>query len=321
MAQIRIAYDRVPGESCDTYVCLLIPAGTSTAQLSGVTDEDPTTDSRLPWKDETMAGLGKDREAAGATAAGSSSGSGTPTAGTGTPTTSTAGGSSSPTPTGSPSAQTHEVVTNREVVHEQDSGEYERGLQRGREEGLRQGYSATDPATEQRRKEAYGGLNLGASFFGWLVAIALTILLTGILSAIATGISDASELDISTAELRSQAGTVGMVTGIVLLVVLMIGYYAGGYVAGRMSRFDGVKQGIGVWVIGLLVTIVVAVITAIAGAEYDVFKYIPSIPIPTDTLTQSGLIALGAVLLGTLLAAIIGGKVGQRYHTKVDRIS
>ena len=321
MAQIRIAYDRVPGESCDTYVCLLIPAGTSTAQLSGVTDEDPTTDSRLPWKDETMAGLGKDREASGATAADSSSGSGIPAAGTGTPTTSTAGGSSSLTPTGSPSAQTHEVVTNREVVHEQDSGEYERGLQRGREEGLRQGYSATDPATEQRRKEAYGGLNLGASFFGWLVAIALTILLTGILSAIATGISDASELDISTAELRSQAGTVSMVTGIVLLVVLMIGYYAGGYVAGRMSRFDGVKQGIGVWVIGLLVTIVVAVITAIAGAEYDVFNYIPSIPIPTDTLTESGLIALGAVLLGTLVAAIIGGKIGQRYHTKVDRIS
>lgn len=269
-----------------------------------------------------MAELGKDREASGATAAGSSSGSSTPTGGTGTPSaTSTTSGTSSLTPTGSPPDHTHEVVKNREVVHEHDNGDYERGLQRGREEGLMKGYSATDPATEQRRKEAYGGLNLGASFFGWLVAIALTILLTGILSAIATGISGASELDISTAELRSEAGTVGMVTGIVLLVVLMIGYYAGGYVAGRMSRFDGVKQGIGVWVIGLLVTIVVAVITAVAGAEYDVFKYIPSIPIPTDTLTQSGLIALGAVLLGTLLAAILGGKVGQRYHTKVDRIS
>ena len=281
-----------------------------------------------------MAGLGKDREASGATAAGSSAGSstptstGTPTSSTGTPVTSTSStsGSSSLTPTTSTHGETSEVVTEREVVHEQDSGDYERGLQRGREEGLRQGYSATDPATEQRRKEAYGGLNLGASFFGWLVAIGLTILLTGILSAIAAGLSDnftrASELDISTAEFRSEAtGTVGLVTGIVLLVVLMIGYYAGGYVAGRMSRFDGVKQGIGVWVIGLLVTIVVAVITAVASAQYDVFRYIPSIPIPTDTLTQSGLITLGVVLLGTLLAAIIGGKVGQRYHTKIDRVS
>jgi amino acid transporter len=258
-----------------------------------------------------MAGLGKDREASGATAASGSSAGSTPTSSSDTSRFSSAGPDYG--------------HTEREVVHEHDTGEYERGLQRGREEGLREGYSATDPAAEQRRKDAYGGLNLGASFFGWLVAIALTILLTGILSAIAAGLADkftrASELDISTAEFRSEAGTVGMVTGIVLLVVLMIGYYAGGYVAGRMSRFDGVKQGIGVWVIGLLVTIVVAVITAVAGAEYDVFRYIPSIPIPTDTLTQSGLIALGAVLLGTLLAAIVGGKVGQRYHTKVDRIS
>ena len=276
-----------------------------------------------------MAGLDKDREASGATAAGSNVGSSTPTSSTGTPTstgtpvtsTSSTSGSSSLTPTTSTHGETGEVVTEREVVHEQDSGDYERGLQRGREEGLREGYRAVDPDAEQRRKDAYGGLNIGASFFGWLVAVALTILLTGILSAVATGIGDASNLDISTAELRSDAGTVGLVTGIVLLVVLMIGYYAGGYVAGRMSRFDGVKQGIGVWVIGLLVTIVVAVITAVAGSEYDVFRYIPSIPIPTDTLTSSGLIALGAVLLGTLLAAIIGGKVGQRYHTKVDRIS
>lgn len=176
-------------------------------------------------------------------------------------------------------------------------------------------------SAEDRRKAAYGGLNVGASFFGWLVAIALTILLTGILSAIAAGISTGSSLDISQREVRGAAGDVGLVTGIVLLVVLMIGYYAGGYVAGRMSRFDGVKQGIGVWVIGLIVTIIVAIITAIAGSQYDVFRYIPSIPIPTDTLTTSGIIALVVVLLGTLLAAILGGKVGQRYHTKVDRIS
>ena len=260
-----------------------------------------------------MAGLGKDREASGATAAGGSTASGGSSTSRSTPTTTTTSGTAGSTSVPSTSSQ--------QVVHDSDGREYERGLERGREEGRREGYGSTDPAGEQRRKDAYGGLNIGASFFGWLVAVALTILLAGILSAIATGIGDASDLDITTSELRSSAGTVGLVTGIVLLVVLMIGYYAGGYVAGRMSRFDGVKQGIGVWVIGLLVTVVVAVITAIAGSEYDVFRYIPSIPIPTDTLTSSGLIALGAVLLGTLLAAIIGGKVGQRYHTKVDRIS
>ncbi|MEJ7690695.1 MAG: hypothetical protein WKF76_09855 [Nocardioidaceae bacterium] len=47
----------------------------------------------------------------------------------------------------------------------------------------------------------------------------------------------------------------------------------------------------------------------------------PSIPIPTDTATWGGIITLAAVLLGTLLAAVVGGKVGQRYHTKVDRVT
>ncbi|MEJ7744895.1 MAG: hypothetical protein WKF73_21580 [Nocardioidaceae bacterium] len=47
----------------------------------------------------------------------------------------------------------------------------------------------------------------------------------------------------------------------------------------------------------------------------------PNLPIPTDTLTSGGLIALAAVLAGTLLAAFVGGKVGQRYHSKIDRIT
>ena len=41
---------------------------------------------------------------------------------------------------------------------------------------------------------------------------------------------------------------------------------------------------------------------------------------PTDAATTGGLIALAAVVLGTLLAAFVGGKVGNRYHRKVDRV-
>ncbi len=196
------------------------------------------------------------------------------------------------------------------------NADYDRGVERGRADSHA---TADRHGAEERRKEAYGGLNIGASFFGWLVAVALTILLTGILSAIAG--ASYENLNLTPGDAKGAAGTVALTTGIALLVVLMIGYFAGGYVAGRMSRFDGAKQGIGVWVIGLVVTIIVAIIGAVAGSQYNVFKYVPTIPIPTDTLTTSGIIALVVVLLGTLLAAIVGGKVGQRYHTKVDRIS
>jgi hypothetical protein len=46
----------------------------------------------------------------------------------------------------------------------------------------------------------------------------------------------------------------------VLLVLLLISYFAGGYVAGRMARFDGAKQGIAVWLWALIVAVIVAIL-------------------------------------------------------------
>jgi hypothetical protein len=118
-----------------------------------------------------------------------------------------------------------------------------------------------------------------------------------------------------------QAGTLGIGGGIAVLVVLFLAYLAGGYVAGRMSRFDGARQGIAVWVIGLLVVIVLAVAGAVLGAQYNVLQQLnlPRIPVDEGTATTAGLITLVAILLVTLLGAVIGGKVGERYHRKVDR--
>jgi hypothetical protein len=38
----------------------------------------------------------------------------------------------------------------------------------------------------------------------------------------------------------------------VLLVILFVAYYCGGYAAGRMGRFNGMKQGIAVWLWALV---------------------------------------------------------------------
>lgn len=174
---------------------------------------------------------------------------------------------------------------------------------------------------EEARREKFGGFNLGADFFGWLVAIALTILLVGIIGAIAAAVG--SSLNVNQTDAQRQAGSFGLGAAIVLLVTLMIAYYTGGYVAGRMSRFDGGRQGVGVWLIGLVVTLLVAGLGAIFGSSYNVLQRVnvPSMPIPTETATWGGIITLAAVLLGTLLAAFLGGKVGHRYHDRVDRVT
>lgn len=167
--------------------------------------------------------------------------------------------------------------------------------------------------------EKFGGANAGATFFGWLVAVGVAVLLTGLVGAVAAGVSDARDLTQSDAQ--RQAGTVGLASAIVLAVVLLIGYYAGGYVAGRMSRYDGGRQGFAVWLLGVVVTVIAVVVGWAFGAKYNVLDRVdlPRIPIPHDQVTTGGVLTGIVVLAGTLLAAVAGGKVGQHYHTRVDR--
>ncbi len=188
--------------------------------------------------------------------------------------------------------------------------------------GERRGRASDRESSEQleaNRHDEFGGFNLGADFFGWLVAIALTVLIASIVGAIAAAVG--ASLHVNQTDAERKAGTLGLATAIALLVILMIAYYAGGYVAGRMSRYDGARQGVGVWLIGLIVTLLAVGLGALFGAQYNIFQRVdlPSMPVPTDTATWGAIIALAAVLVGTLVAAVLGGKVGQRYHTKIDR--
>lgn len=169
-----------------------------------------------------------------------------------------------------------------------------------------------------RQRDEFGGFNWGAAFFGWLVAVGMAALLASLLSAASVAIGLTEGIDEGDA--AANADTIGIVGGVLFLCVVGLAYYAGGYVAGRMSRFDGGRQGLGVWVFGLLATIALAVLGAVAGSEYNVLEQLnlPRIPVDEGDVTTGGAIALAAVLLGTLLAAVLGGKAGQRYHRRVD---
>jgi hypothetical protein len=171
----------------------------------------------------------------------------------------------------------------------------------------------------ERQREEFGGFQWGADFFGWLVAVGIATLLMALLGATgaAVGLTNADATDAT-----DKASTIGIVGGVLLLVVLLLAYYAGGYVAGRMARFNGPRQGFGVWLIGLLVTIGLAVAGVLFGAKYNILSglNLPRIPVDEGSLTTAGLIALAAVVIGTLLAALAGGKAGTHFHRKVDRV-
>ena len=135
-----------------------------------------------------------------------------------------------------------------------------------------------------RQREEFGGLNWGSAFFGWLVAIGVAVILLAILSAAGTafGLSE----NVSESDANANADTLSIVGGILLIAVLAIAYYCGGYVSGRMLEQLN----------------------------------LPRIPIDEGSLTAGAAIALAAVVIVTLLAAMGGGKAGERYHRRIDRV-
>lgn len=173
-------------------------------------------------------------------------------------------------------------------------------------------------------RERFGGIKWGSAFFGWLTAIGMTVLLSALATAIGLGVGAANTADTqdAAAEATQNADTLGIVGAIALTVILLLAYYCGGYVAGRMARFDGVKQGLAVWLWGLVIAIVVAVLAAVAGSEFNIVGNLggaPEIPVDGSLLTASGLIALAIAVVVPLVGAILGGKAGMHFHRKVDQ--
>jgi hypothetical protein len=173
-------------------------------------------------------------------------------------------------------------------------------------------------ATQDRLRDRFGGRKVGAAFFGWLVAVGMTLLLTTLATAIGVAIGSTMNLDPAGAD----AAPIGVTGGLVLLGVLAVSYFAGGYVAGRLARFDGARNGLLSWLIGLVVYLLAAVAGAwVSTARPDLMIEVrlPAMPGDPSTLTVAGLIALAAVLLVTALAATLGGRAGEGYHRRVDR--
>jgi hypothetical protein len=170
-----------------------------------------------------------------------------------------------------------------------------------------------------RQRDRFGGIQWGSDFFGWLCAIGLASILTALLVAagVALGLSTSDATNANTAQ------QIGLGGGIALLVVLAIAWFCGGYVAGRMARFDGARQGIGVWLWTILAALIVAAVAAIGGTSYDIYARLnlPRIAVGDNTLTAGGAIAGAAAIIVTLLFAVIGGKAGERYHRRVDRLA
>ncbi|GGF50595.1 hypothetical protein GCM10011519_25700 [Marmoricola endophyticus] len=171
--------------------------------------------------------------------------------------------------------------------------------------------------TRQRGEREFGGMKPFCAFFGWLTASGMLVLLTALLAAAGLALDLTDTLDAGSRD----AETIGWGGVVVVLVVVFVAYYCGGYVAGRMARFDGLRQGVAVFGWAVLAAIVVAVLSAIGGAKFDVLQKIDSFPrLPTDlgeTTALAAVLLVGVVVV-SLVAAMLGGLAGMHFHRTVD---
>ncbi|WP_174776214.1 MULTISPECIES: hypothetical protein [unclassified Cryobacterium] len=175
-----------------------------------------------------------------------------------------------------------------------------------------------------KQKEQFGGMRFGTAFFGWLTATGAAVLLTALVvgAGAAVGLGTQADPEQAAGAATENAATVGLIGAIALGVVVFVAYFCGGYVAGRMARFSGAKQGIAVWLWALIVAVVLAVVGAIAGSQFNVLANLnsfPRIPINEGDLALGSIITAIAIAVVSLGGAILGGLAGMRYHRKVDK--
>jgi hypothetical protein len=177
-------------------------------------------------------------------------------------------------------------------------------------------YMEAAEVREARLKEIYGGVDWLGSFIGCVFALVCASVLLLILSSLVL-----VPLGF-TLNLQDRTIDTTIIVGLVLVgLVLFVAYFCGGYVAGRLARFDGGRNGAATVLWGILLSFLLALLGGLLGLESllgvvrtDVMPVIVGLP-------QTGLVGLGIVigaLLLQLLGGFLGGRVGIGYHTRID---
>ena len=178
---------------------------------------------------------------------------------------------------------------------------------------------ASDAVHQERERDLadrYGGFDWWPDFIGWAVALFFTLLFAGIAAAIVGGVGYQLDAPVSGEDPTAQRlGVGGLIGG---LVAVFLGYLVGGYTAGRMARFDGVKNGIGVVIWTVVMAVLLGVLGAVLGDRFDLTQRL-RLDIDRGTLTTAGLVSLAVTLAVMLAGAVLGGKLGASYHRRIDR--
>lgn len=162
--------------------------------------------------------------------------------------------------------------------------------------------------TELPRIEArsrFGGVDPTAILAGTMAAIGTLLLLSSLAGAL-------GRIGYEQGTGRDELSTAGLVAG---LVVLGLSLLFGGYVAGRVARYEGKRN-------GLLTGVLFALLSALVAGLASQSDRVRDLDLPrfldTGTLTVAAIASAVTALIVTLGAATLGGRFGAAYHRRVD---
>ncbi len=170
--------------------------------------------------------------------------------------------------------------------------------------------------TTSVQPRARGGVAFGPVLTGVVVAFGAMFLLSAIVGGVLASVG-LVESDVTAGE----AIDAGIGAGIALVIAQFLSYLWGGYTAGRMARGSGIANGLLVPLIALIVgAIVVGIATALgANANLNLPFTTNQLPLDETTLVDWG-IGIGiASLVAMFLGGALGGGMGARWHTKLER--
>ena len=165
--------------------------------------------------------------------------------------------------------------------------------------------------------KARGGVSFGPILTGVVVAFGAMFLLSALVGGVLAGLGYMENGEISTGE----AIDAGIGAGIALVVAQFLSYLWGGYTAGRMSRGAGAANGFLVPLLAIIVAIAVGGVATALGAEANLnLPFSTSrLPLENDALVDWGVGISIASLVAMFLGGILGGLMGARWHTKLER--
>ncbi len=167
-------------------------------------------------------------------------------------------------------------------------------------------------------RDRFGGADVVAGILGMFAALGTLVFLGALLAAGAGEIPyQLNQIDID-----GNLQEVEIVGALVAIAVIFASFFVGGWAAGRMARYDGGINGVGVALWFILLVAIFGLLGAWFGAEYNAFA---SAGLPdwfaqagADDVTLKAIAGAAAGVVTALLGGGIGGLLGEQYHRRID---